>query len=195
MRIPDFAEQMKIMRMGMRCFIDLKAKKKDNMGIEYPVVNELTANSTTSNPPPPEGEPRAAFDPKKYRESFMMNMIFLKLFGFDDMEEDKKQSLVMKNNVNIYFEWDAANVMHLEYRVPLKMLMDKGPLQGREISLGWKINGVEIQSTTTTSTAPGARTGRRSTPTRPSRPVSSQQTVDKMMKDQFIWTKYVFKLK
>jgi hypothetical protein len=37
MEIPDFPEQMKLMRMGMKLFIDLKGKKKENMGIEFPV--------------------------------------------------------------------------------------------------------------------------------------------------------------
>ncbi len=38
--IPDFRTQMKMMRLGMNLYIDMKGKKKENRGIEFPVKRD-----------------------------------------------------------------------------------------------------------------------------------------------------------
>src|SRR5689334_4746355 len=40
LRIADFRAQMKVIRQGMKLFVDMRGKKKENMGIEYPIKVE-----------------------------------------------------------------------------------------------------------------------------------------------------------
>jgi hypothetical protein len=197
MRIPDFPEQIKIMRMGMKMFIDLKGKKKENMGIEFPVKSALSPGAGTG--PAESGEGMK----ERMRSSLMLNMIFLRVFGVEGQDETQNKGLMMNGNANIAFTWDTADVMHIEYLVPLAMLGDIKSLQDKTISIGWKINGMDISSTTTTSVTPtgvsgsgrrsSGRSGARTTgsPTGTSG-VPSRESFDKMMKEQNIWTKYTF---
>lgn len=197
MEIPDFPEQMKIMRMGMKLFIDLKGKKKENMGIEFPVKSTLSTGAGAS--PTESGEGMK----ERMRSSLMLNMIFLRIFGFEGQDETQNKGLMMNGNANIAFSWDTADVMHLEYLVPLVMLGDIKSFQDKMISIGWKINGMDNSSAITTSVTPTGSmgSGRRSSGRSPGRTSStgtgtsgptSKERFDKMMKEQNFWTKYTF---
>lgn len=197
-------EQMKLMSMGMSMFIDMKAKHKTNRGVEFPVKKE-----TGSMPMPQPGgqEP----DPKRIRMFLGRNLIALKLFGFTD-GEPTEQNLETDGSVRIAFYWDSLDVMQIEYLIPLNMLeTDIALLNQKLISIGWKINGVETTGSTSSSNSSGSvRTGivgvpvgpggisRGSIPTtgpgnnRPGSSKFTQSDMDKMMKEQEIWTKYTF---
>ena len=69
-------------------------------------------------------------------------MIFLKTFGFDDLE-DKSQLITVQDGINIAFDWDEANTLFIEYKVPLSYLGGKAALAGKTVSIGWKILGDE----------------------------------------------------
>jgi hypothetical protein len=132
----------------------------------------------------------------------MLNMIFLRVFGVEGQDETQNKGLMMDGNANIAFTWDTADVMHIEYLVPLTMVGDIKSLQDKTISIGWKINGMDNSSTTTSGTpTPGVISGRRSSGRSPVRTTSSgagtsgttsKERFDKMMKEQNFWTKYTF---
>jgi hypothetical protein len=176
-QIEDFRQQVKIMRMGMRFFIDVKGKKKENTGIEFPVKRD---QQTT---------PPASHDKKSIRESMVMNMIMLRLFGFEGLDEPKDQSLLMKNSANVAYSFDDSDIMHIEYRIPLAMIDKPGELKDKTISLGWKINGIDASSVPA-----GANFSGRHAPGRPPRPTGGkggqQPNIEKLMKEQYIWSKY-----
>jgi hypothetical protein len=46
MTIPDFQIQMKMMRQGMQLYIDLKGKKKQGKGIEFPVKRDRSDDNS-----------------------------------------------------------------------------------------------------------------------------------------------------
>jgi uncharacterized membrane protein YgcG len=153
LNIAEMGEQMKIMRMGMSFFIDLKAKKKENRGIEFPVKREggpLQAgeyrggDDQARDRDGQQGNQRPDF--KKMRAMMSLNLYSLKLFGFSE-GEPKEQGLDLKDNVQIAYQWDTADVMHIEYLVPLKFITDDiNSLNNKEISAGWKVNGMDMPS-------------------------------------------------
>jgi hypothetical protein len=203
-------EQMKLMSMGMRMFIDMKAKHKENRGVEFPIKKE-----TGSMPMPQPGgqgnDQGQQPDPKRIRMLLGRNLIALKLFGFTD-GEPTEQELDIDGSARIAYYWDSLDVMQVEYLIPLKMLEpDITSLNQKLISIGWIINGLEISGATSSSGNPGSvRTGMVAVPAGPggisrgsipttvpgnNRPGSgkfTQADMDKMMKEQEIWTKYTF---
>jgi hypothetical protein len=139
------------------------------------------------------------------------NLISMKLFGFTD-GEPTEQELETEGSAKIAFYWDSLDVMQLEYLIPLKMLeADIPSLDQKLISVGWKVNGMEMPGTTSGSNSSGqVRTGLVAVPVGPggisrgnipttvpgnNRPGSgkfTQADMNRMMKEQELWTKYTF---
>jgi hypothetical protein len=149
MTIPDFEMQMKIMRNGMKLYLDLKGKKKEGKGIEFPVKGEANTSGlgnysggTANNSNEGNEQPKKKFDKKAARNIMSLGLVALKLFGFADKEQDE-QGLTMPGSVNIVFKWDESDVMHIEYNIPLSLLGEESALNQKDISIGWKINGFE----------------------------------------------------
>lgn len=147
MNIPDSRMQFKMMRNGMSTYFDLKAKKKEGQGIEFPEKNESNDAALLAMQKPKqqqEGEPTKKPDIKAMRKLMAMNLVALRLFGFTK-GESLDQQLMMPNSANIAFAWDSTDVMHLEYRIPLTLLGDVASLNKKEISIGWDIHAFEIK--------------------------------------------------
>jgi hypothetical protein len=143
MTIPDFGEQTKILRNGMKLFIDLKGKKKEGKGIEFPIreANNSGINNPKYNSANTGSEPEKKFDKKTTRNIMALGIVALKLFGLN--HEEDEQGLRMPGSVNIAFKWDESDVMHIEYNIPLNLLGEPSSLNQKDTSLGWKINGFE----------------------------------------------------
>jgi len=128
MNIPDKRVQQRIMQNGMSLFIDVKGKKKENRGVEFPLGMENVSD--------------------------IGNM---KVFGFDNAEP-VSQSVKTEGTINIAMGWDSSYVLSIEYKIPLKMLEGSiAELNNKKISVGWKIHegdgmeGNTNQPVTTTS--------------------------------------------
>jgi hypothetical protein len=199
MKIPGQGEQMKIMRMGMSFFIDLKGKHKKNQGIEFPIKKDIGGFQGGGMPQRNEQGERP--DVKAIRMMLAINLISLKLFGFTDAEP-VEQALDMDGSARIAYNWDSTDLMQIEYILPLKMLGDPASLDQKNISIGWKVNGAELPSSgtytsgisgskPTSSIGPGG--GRPGTGT-VNRSGSGQPDMQKMMQEQEIWTKYTFSI-
>lgn len=202
--LPDFRTQMKMMRQGMNLYIDLKGKKKEGRGIAFPMKRENDEGFNGSGSGNQENNNQSRnFDKKAMRASLVMYLIKMKLFGFSG-DEPAEQGLEVEGSANVAFSWDSTDAMHIEYLIPLKMLGDVASLNQKTISIGWKINGVDMptssnnQNFSNTSTSP--QTGRRGGGGGNFRGQNrnnnnfSEADRDKMMSEQSFWTKYTFKL-
>jgi uncharacterized membrane protein YgcG len=143
MNIPDFGEQMKLMRNGMKLYIDVKGKKKVGRGIEFPIKGEGN-DAGLINTHAGNGQ-QNKFDKKTTRNMMALGLVALKLFGFNHDEDE--QGLTTPGSVNIAFKWDESDAMHIEYSVPLILLGELASLNQKDISLGWTINGFERPAT------------------------------------------------
>ena len=192
----------------MSMFIDMKGKHKENKGVEFPVKKE-TEGMPMPSPGGQGNEQEGKPDIKRIRMMLALNLLNMRLFGFTE-EEPQEQGLETEGSVQIAFNWDSTNIMHIEYLIPLKMLeTDISSLNQKQISIGWKINGIEMQGASSSTGPSIVRTGVVAVPAGSGVPTSnrtpggfggsrpgggkfSQVDMDNMMKEQDIWAKYTF---
>ena len=141
LKVPNQRTQMKMMMTGMNVYLDKKGKKREGTGIEFPVKRENPDGGFSGGRGANRSENGAAPDPKAIREKMAGGMIFLKTFGFDD-QEDKTLLISQAGGVNIAFSWDDANILYVEYQVPISLLGKSADLKGKPLGIGWKINGI-----------------------------------------------------
>ena len=204
LKITNQGEQIKMMSMGMKLFIDLKGKHKEDLCVEFPFKKGDGFSNPGAGLPPPQSqgqsdEQRGKPDMKKIRMMFVANIISMNLYGFNE-EDQLNQNLETEGSVMIAYDWDSTDVMHIEYMVPLKMLDDKTSFDQKTISIGWKVKGLELPSGSGGSSGrpggAGSAGGRPSGRSGGGRPGGggSQADFDKMSKEQQFWSKYTFNI-
>jgi len=98
LKCTDPRMQLKLMRLGMQLYIDVKGKHKEGMGVGFPVKNENApqgggfggGGGSRNQGEQQEGQGRGKPDFKAMRQMFGMNMFSLSLFGFDGIEDKNK---------------------------------------------------------------------------------------------------------
>ncbi len=128
-KITDQFVQSRIMAFGMNMFIDKKGKKKEGSGIEFPLKTPIGGFNRGGG----------GGDPREAREKKASTMIFLKAFGLDNLEEDKLYLVSQPGLVNVDFSWDEADNMYIEYVVPFTYIGSTASLNGKPLSIGWKM--------------------------------------------------------
>ena len=78
--------------------------------------------------------------------------------------------------------------MHLEYLLPLRMLGDTASLKGKEISVGWKLNGMYPSDNPAYYSQQAGGTQRRVGAD--NNPIIERETI---IREQNIWKKYIIK--
>ena len=109
--IPSPAIQAKVMQAGMTLFIDANGKKRESRGVEFPVISE-------NSPALPNDR---NYDVKAIRSRMVLNLIKLKFFGFSE-DAPPYQELNVPGSANVAYNWDSAEVLHIEYKLPLTFL-------------------------------------------------------------------------
>ncbi|HKB44006.1 MAG TPA: hypothetical protein VKC90_06445, partial [Chitinophagaceae bacterium] len=79
------------------------------------------------------------------RDAMALNLLSIKVFGFL-ADEPEEQGLQMPGSANVAFSWNSTDTMYIEYNIPLSFL-GKESLNQKEISIGWKLNGIQRKST------------------------------------------------
>ncbi len=186
--ITSSAVQARIMQAGMSFFIDVRGRKKEFMGIQFPIVNENSPDLPAGRNP----------DVTAIRSMMILNLIKLKLFGFSG-DVPPYQELMVPGSVNVAYSWDSLKVMHIEYRIPLSILGDAASLDQKNISIGWKIHPVQsaMQNPTVTSTSTrvvGGRSNSRPAQT-PDLNIAGNDRRNVMTDEQQIWSKYLITIR
>lgn len=206
--ITNFREQIKIMRQGMDLYIDPKGKKKEGKGIEFPVkrdqstadliMNYRSQGNENIDQESPE-QRKAAM--RTMRAEMALGLSSMKLFGFSE-DRSAEQGLAMPGSANIAFAFDSTDVMNIEYKIPLSFF-ETTSLDQKDISIGWKVNGFQFSSNHSGESSTGegkhggyggGRHGGGGYGGGYSHGSSNtQQSGENTMKDQSLWTKYVFR--
>ena len=203
-KVKDQAMQMKLMSQGMNLYIDKKGKKREGTGIEFPIKREGGGGFGGGRPRGGDGQGGgSAPNPVEIRERMAATMILLKVFGLDGVD-DQQQLIGIPNGVNLAFDWDAADVLCIEYLVPIRFIGSQSALNGKPLGIGWKINGIELSGGGGTIVSQqivgvpaggrgggggAARGGGNSGASRANAP--SFDPNDSRFKEQSFWTKYV----
>lgn len=151
--IPDYSTQMKMMRTGMTLYIDLKAKKKEGRGIEFPVKPDRGENFTPTEGPRParnDGEEQDAAKRDANRLMMRNSMAIkqlnsIKIFGFGE-SDPVQQVLDVPGSIQVAYKCDTTEAMEIEYCIPLSLLGDAASLHEKLISIGCKIHAMEMRS-------------------------------------------------
>jgi len=165
--IADKYQQQKIMQQGMSLFVDVKGRKKENRGVEFPLGMENG-----------------------------LNIENMKVFGMGDAEP-VPQNVKTEGTINIAIAWDTLYAMNIEYNIPLKMLeKNLADLNNKTISIGWKIKqnempAVSSQPASTTSRLVSAPSGTRPSSNRNVSNVNSNSSLQSNPNtSQFFWTSH-----
>ena len=128
----------------MKIFIDLKGKKKEGKGVEFPIQGEagssgLSSPNFASKDASEEQSKKLDKKQPKYPVpgDSCLQVIWIwwqwkRWPGFNDT-----------GSVNIAYKWDESDQMHIEYNIPLELLGKSSSLDKKELSIGWKINGFD----------------------------------------------------
>lgn len=223
LEIPNTATQIKMMRMGMNIYFDLKGKKKEGRGIGFPVKPEGETQmgggggfggrggerdnneSGTTGERRPDGQSgeRRGPDMTRLRMMFATHLMTMHLFGFSDEPVD--QGLERENSAQIAFSWDSSNVWHIEYKIPLSLFGEVATLDQHLMTVGFKLNGMDVSSSPSGSFSGGGGGfggrgggggfgGRGGGGGRGGNGGGGQENFQNMMKEQLFWTKYTFSL-
>ncbi len=208
--IAGFREQMKIMRQGMDLYFDPKGKKKEGKGIEFPVKRDQSADmimnykSQGNENADQESAEQKKAAMKAMRAEMAIGLNSMKVFGFSE-DKSEEQGLGMPGSANIAFSWDSTDVMNIEYRIPLSFFGTSSAPNQKDMSIGWKINGLQFSSNHPGGSSTGegrhgggnygggGRRGYGGGGYGAHDGTNTQQGGENMMKDQSFWMKYTFK--
>ena len=205
LNVPNQGIQTKLMKLGMKLFIDLKGKRKEGRGVSFPVKDEAAvandnnfskaAGIQTDDDIEKAKRAEKSMDKKAMRSTMALHLNYMNVFGFDGSEAHD-QGLQMPGSINIAFAWDTADAMHIEYTIPLKMLDNPSSLNQKEISVGWRINGIypADQSMRRSSNQGGRGRGKSAYggSSQPGFGEINHVTRETLVREQNIWTKYIF---
>ncbi len=124
-KVTDEIVQARLFRSGLNIWFDPKGKRKEAMGISFPLKADQPQN-------PEPGEKRMEqTDPAKARNGLarlkqhaMLEQTTLKVKGFPGIPE---QVLPLQNNfgINASFSWDSLNILCIEYKIPLALVLGR----------------------------------------------------------------------
>ncbi len=201
--VMDFNTQIKMMRGGMKLYIDTKGKKKQENGIEFPVRKDLPVynnNNSQHDKREAQNSSKQKPDMKLIRSRMAPSLLSLKIFGFYN-QEPVAQDLMESGSVNIQFSWDGNDIMYIEYKIPLDLLGDKISLNKKTISLGWELVDVIVtttrivsQTTRVVSVPAGSTPPRTLNSGRLPSGMPGQETTSTSTKEQSFWVKYIISI-
>ncbi len=131
-------EVQKILALaGVRLLIDVKGKKKEATYIEFP----LQKDPQTAALAIAEMENNESGNP----DQLSKHMFLLKKNGFkNQLQETEIQAITAPTDIQISFGWDEKSVLYIEYEIPFKSITDYTTLKNKEITVGFKINALEV---------------------------------------------------
>lgn len=151
-KVTDEPAQMKMMRAGINIWLDPKGKKKETMGIAFPLKQEH--GSTGDNPQlKSEGHgqiPGQAYqkhDFNRFKAMAKANQVLLKVQGFAGIS-DQTTGIVNNTGVLASFNWDSLNILCVEYQIPIAAVLQHRLTAAdtlKPIGIGFVVNALEAQ--------------------------------------------------
>ena len=140
-RIPDKGIQRRIMGLGLTVYVDTLAKKRDKVGIGYPLALTEQQLQTVAFQAQKGG---IKLDDRELDKAYAAICQEFELIGFveEDLNERLRVSNLASKDLKTAMGFDPLGAMICEYRIPWNQLF-KGKLKYDEvISVGIKVNPV-----------------------------------------------------
>jgi hypothetical protein len=128
LKITDDQTQMRLFNGGLGVWIDPKGKRKETMGVSFPLKGDRVQGSGENGKHKKQGslediDPRAVkSDALRLKQNAFLTQTTLRVKGFAGLPE---QVLPLKNDfgINVGFNWDSLNTLTIEYRFPLQLVL------------------------------------------------------------------------
>ncbi|MFI5163833.1 MAG: hypothetical protein ACHQHP_01150 [Bacteroidia bacterium] len=149
MRASDVHVQMKIMQAGMQVWIDTTGKKKQKIGIFFPLS---TGEKIRYDIPGATGSQNFETDDKreqlKMRGDFLASNKQMQLKGFKPPLAGTVP-LHSEGGIELSINWDSTNTLIYEAKIPLATFYKKSLSASdseKVFSIGIYVNGIEVKS-------------------------------------------------
>lgn len=140
-RVADRGMQQRIMGLGMTVYVDTTAKRKEKIGVAYPLpLTEEQVNKAAV-----EASNGGELDRNTFNEIYARMAQEFELLGF--VEEDPKERIRVSNlaskDLKTAMGFDQLGAMLIEFKIPFQQLYDRPLRYNETISLGIQINAPE----------------------------------------------------
>lgn len=130
-KITDDPTQIRLFNGGLGIWIDPKGKRKETVGVSFPLKGDRAPgtgegggkhrkqNETVSEEPDSRAQKSDAL---RLKQHAFLTQTTLRVKGFTGVPE---QVLPLKNDfgINVAFNWDSLNILTLEYKFPLALVL------------------------------------------------------------------------
>jgi len=131
LKITDDPTQLRLFSGGLGIWIDPKGKKKESVGISFPLKGDHTPEGSggegkrrkQSQDPGEQQDPRTQkADALRLKQHAFLTQTTIRIKGFAGVPE---QSVPLKNDfgINVAFNWDSLNILSIEYKFPLALVL------------------------------------------------------------------------
>lgn len=144
-RIPDKDIQRRVMGLGLSIFVDTLAKRRDKIGIGFPLA--LTPEQIQKISFQAQKE-ASGLDGRGFDKFYAKVCQEFELLGFveEDVTEKIRVSNLASKDLKTILDFDPIGAMICEYKIPLDILFD-GVVQYNEVlSIGIRVNNPEANA-------------------------------------------------
>ena len=143
-RIPDKDIQRRVMGLGLSILIDTSAKRRDKIGIGYPLALTDKQVETISFQAQKDGTGDASALEKAYAAICQE----FELLGFVEEDEDEKirVSNLASKDLKTITSFDPIGAMICEYKIPLTHLFNGAITYEEVLSIGIRVNPPEANA-------------------------------------------------
>jgi len=144
-RIPDKDIQRRVMGLGLSIFVDTLAKRRDKIGIGFPLALTEEQIQTISFQAQKEG---SGLDGRAFDQYYAKSCQEFELLGFveEDVDEKIRVSNLASKDLKTVLGFDPIGAMICEYKIPLDILFD-GTIEYDEVlSIGIRVNPPEANA-------------------------------------------------
>ncbi|MCP4439236.1 MAG: hypothetical protein GY810_09875 [Aureispira sp.] len=133
-RVPDKRIQAMVYQLGMTVWIDTMAKKRNTIGIGFPLPLTQTQMDHLGNALNKGGQ-------KGMENAYSELAQEFELIGF--VEDRLKISNLASKSMKVGANFDELGVLTMEYKIPFKQIYKRIPNFDEELSIGVKVNTPE----------------------------------------------------
>lgn len=138
-RIPDKEIQRRIMGLGMSVFIDTLAKRRDKVGIGFPLALTQSQIEKISFQAQKDG---TGLDDRALDEAYAEICQEFELLGFveEDLDEKIRVSNLASKDLKTAVGFDHVSAMICEFKIPLNILFSHNAKYNEILSIGIRVN-------------------------------------------------------
>ncbi|MCH2023225.1 MAG: hypothetical protein MK207_12170 [Saprospiraceae bacterium] len=144
-RIPDKEIQRRIMGLGMSVFIDTLAKRRDKVGVGYPLALTQNQIEKISFEAQKDG---IGLDDRALDKAYAKISQEFELIGFieEDIDEKIRVSNLASKDLKTAIGFDHVSAMICEFKIPLNMLFNHIINYSEILSIGIRVNPPEANA-------------------------------------------------